>query len=184
MRLARMMVILAGLAAIAGGGFAYTKVMARLAPGTPPPMAEPAAQADLIRVSKSGRWLQLLRGTHLLAEFEIALGGDPMGGHKQAEGDQRTPEGRYFIDWRNPRSVAHLSLHISYPQHDDRAAAAAAGHAPGGNIMIHGLPNGWGWLGAAHLWWDWTDGCIAVTNGQMQQIWALVPDGTAIEILP
>ena len=103
-------------------------------------------------------------------------------GHKQSEGDERTPEGRYIIDWRNPRSIAHLSLHISYPDEEDVAAAREAGRAPGGNIMIHGLPNGWGALGPLHRVLDWTDGCIAVTNEEMREIWSKVPDGTPIEI--
>jgi murein L,D-transpeptidase YafK len=105
-------------------------------------------------------------------------------GHKQFEGDQRTPEGVYTLDWRNPRSIAHLSLHISYPDAADRAFAAAAGRSPGGHIMIHGLPNGWGFLGPIHHWRAWTDGCIAVTNAEMREIWSLVPNGTPIEMVP
>lgn len=107
-----------------------------------------------------------------------------MAGPKRQEGDERTPEGLYRIDWRNPNSVAHLSLHISYPDAEDRARAGAAGVAPGGSIMIHGLPNGWGFLGALHRRLDWTDGCIGVTNAEMREIWALVPDGTPIRIAP
>ena len=108
----------------------------------------------------------------------------PEAGHKQREGDERTPEGRYVIDWRNARSVAHLSLHISYPDARDQAAAAQAGVSPGGAVMIHGLPNGWGAIGRWHRLADWTDGCIGVTNAEMREIWARVPDGTPIEIRP
>lgn len=161
--------------------FAYTKVMARTGSGTPPPMAQAHAQADEILVIKSARALHLLRQGETIRSYDISLGAAPEG-HKQSEGDERTPEGRYKIDWRNPNSVAHLSLHISYPNAADQAAAEAAARDPGGNIMIHGLPNGWGALGALHLMRDWTDGCIAVTNAEMREIWSLVPNGTPITI--
>ena len=165
---------------------AYTKAMARLAPKlapvTLPVMAAAADQADRITVDKSDREMMLWRGDRLLARYDIALGGAPEAGHKQQEGDERTPEGRYVIDWRNARSMAHLSLHISYPNEADSAAAAARGVSPGGSVMIHGLPNGWSAVGRLHLLADWTDGCIGVTNEEMEQIWSLVPDGTVIEI--
>ncbi|VCU61736.1 ErfK/YbiS/YcfS/YnhG family protein [Tritonibacter mobilis] len=161
--------------------FAYTKVMARTGSGTPPPMAEAHQQADEILVIKSARALHLLRDGETIRSYDISLGAAPED-HKQSEGDERTPEGRYKIDWRNPNSVAHLSLHISYPNAADQAAAEAAARDPGGNIMIHGLPNGWGALGALHLMRDWTDGCIAVTNAEMREIWSLVPNGTPITI--
>lgn len=163
---------------------AYTKVMARLAPGTPPAMAAIADQADRIVVEKSARRMELWRGETKIAAYDIALGGAPEAGHKRQEGDERTPEGHYVIDWRNTRSVAHMSLHISYPNAADSAAAAARGVSPGGAVMIHGLPNGWGALGRLHLMADWTDGCIGVTNAEMEQIWSRVPDGTPIEIRP
>ena len=161
--------------------FTNTKVMARTGSGTPPPMAEAHQQADEILVIKSTRALHLLRQGETIRSYDISLGAAPEG-HKQSEGDERTPEGRYKIDWRNPNSVAHLSLHISYPNAADQAAAEAATRDPGGNIMIHGLPNGWGALGALHLMRDWTDGCIAVTNAEMREIWSLVPNGTPITI--
>ncbi|AWD21569.1 L,D-transpeptidase family protein [Fuscovulum blasticum] len=161
---------------------AYTKAAARLLPGTPPAMAPADRQADLVLVEKSARRLTLLRNGQPLAEYRISLGAAADAGPKAQEGDERTPEGRYRIDWRNPSSVAHLSLHISYPDAADAARAEAAGVAPGGNIMIHGLPNGWGFLGNLHLLADWTDGCIGVTNAEMQAIWSQVPDGTLIEI--
>jgi murein L,D-transpeptidase YafK len=119
----------------------------------------------------------LLRGESVVRSYRIALGREPFG-HKVQEGDGRTPEGSYLIDRRNPRSAYHLSLHISYPNEADRARAAALGIDPGGDIMIHGLSNGERKEG------DWTRGCIAVTNEEMDEIWELVEDGTPIEINP
>ncbi|NBZ87636.1 L,D-transpeptidase family protein [Stagnihabitans tardus] len=167
---------------LAAATLAYTKVAARLWHGTPPPMAPTEAQADRVLVEKSSRLLTLMRGDQVLAQYEVSLGARGDAGPKTTRGDERTPEGHYVIDWRNPESIAHLSLHISYPRPEDLAQAKVEGRDPGGDIMIHGLPNGWGALSALHLIWDWTDGCIAVTNAQMQDIWSRVPDGTPIEI--
>lgn len=167
--------------AVPAAGFAYTKVLGRFGSGTAPAMAAVEQQADKIIVRKGDRELQLLRGDEVLRTYRIALGGAPEG-HKLQEGDQKTPVGNYVIDWRNPRSMAHLSLHISYPNEQDVLRAKEANVAPGGNIMIHGLANGWGALGAIHHLWDWTDGCVAVTNSEMQEIWSLVPNGTPIMI--
>lgn len=172
------------IAIIAIALFGYTKIMARISLAAPPPAAPPEQRADAIRVEKANRQMTLLRDGKTIGTYHISLGSNGDGGHKQREGDEKTPEGRYVIDWRNPRSMAYLSLHISYPNENVKQFAAAAGHAPGGNIMIHGLPNGWGWLASAHRLWDWTDGCIAVTNAEMHYIWARVPNGTPIEILP
>nr|WP_269751712.1 L,D-transpeptidase family protein [Pseudophaeobacter flagellatus] len=162
--------------------FGYTTLMAGAGSGTPPPMAAAHEQADEILVIKSTRALHLRREGETIRSYDISLGAAPEG-HKRFESDERTPEGRYEIDWRNPNSVAHLSLHISYPNASDKAAAETAARDPGGNIMIHGLPNGWGALGALHLMRDWTDGCIAVTNTEMREIWSLVPNGTPITIV-
>jgi murein L,D-transpeptidase YafK len=142
-----------------------------------------AAEVTLVRVDKSDRRMELVAGGKVLKSYAVALGGNPTG-HKQREGDERTPEGRYVLDWRNPNSAFFKSIHLSYPNPADKAAARALGVDPGGMIMIHGQPNGFGWW-----WWvlqrvDWTDGCIAVTNNEMTEIWNLVPDGTAIEIAP
>jgi murein L,D-transpeptidase YafK len=134
-------------------------------------------RADQVVVNKSRRELLLLRGNVILRQYRIALGRDPIG-HKQCEGDGRTPEGRYTIDRRNPKSKYHLSLHISYPSADDVARSQAAAVEPGGDIMIHGLKDGELRDG------DWTQGCIAVTNEEMEEIWGLVPDGTVIVIEP
>ncbi|WP_246672508.1 L,D-transpeptidase family protein [Mesorhizobium sp. B3-1-6] len=142
----------------------------------------PGQTVDLVRVEKSQRQLQLIGGGQILRRYSIALGGDPVG-HKHREGDGRTPEGRYVLDWRNPNSVAHRSIHISYPNADDKVAAKALGVDPGGLIMIHGQPNGFGWLGRLLQMVDWTDGCIAVTNPEMDEIWTRVADGTPIEIM-
>ncbi|MDP8252009.1 L,D-transpeptidase family protein [Pseudochrobactrum saccharolyticum] len=167
--------------ALPASAYAYTKVLGRVGSGTAPAMAAVEQQADKIIVRKGDRELQLLRGDEILRIYRIALGGAPIG-HKLQEGDQKTPVGDYVIDWRNPRSMAHLSLHISYPNEQDAAKAKEANVSPGGNIMIHGLPNGWGALGAIHHLWDWTDGCVAVTNSEMREIWSLVPNGTPISL--
>jgi murein L,D-transpeptidase YafK len=142
-----------------------------------------AEKVDLVRVEKSQRKMQLLSGNTVVKEYKIALGARPIG-HKQWEGDERTPEGRYVLDWRNPKSMAHKSIHISYPNIRDRAAAKSMGVPPGGAIMIHGAVNGYGWWGWVLQLIDWTDGCIAVTNPEMDEIWALVQNGTPIEIYP
>ncbi|MGV6839906.1 MAG: L,D-transpeptidase family protein [Planktomarina sp.] len=161
----------------------YTHIMVRVGSGTPPAMAATHTQADLIIVDKSDRRMTLLQNGQEIKSYPISLGGNPTG-HKVQEGDNRTPEGRYIIDWRNENSIAHLSLHISYPNADDTAHAQSLGVSPGGNIMIHGILNGWGFIGPMHLLSDWTNGCIAVTDAQMREIWSLVPNGTPIEIRP
>ena len=132
-------------------------------------------RADQIVVNKSRREMLLLRGNVILRQYRIALGRDPIG-HKQQEGDGRTPEGRYVIDRRNPKSRYYLALHISYPNADDVERAQAAGVPPGSDIMIHGLKDG------ERRDDDWTQGCIAVTDEEMDEIWGLVPDGTSIVI--
>jgi murein L,D-transpeptidase YafK len=132
---------------------------------------------------KSERLLLLLERGYVLASYEVALGSSPVG-PKERAGDGRTPEGRYTLDWRLEQSDYHRSIHVSYPNAEDRARARAARVEPGGRIMIHGLPTGLGEIGADHRSGDWTEGCIAVTNEEMDQIWGLVPDGTPIEIVP
>jgi murein L,D-transpeptidase YafK len=141
-----------------------------------------AVFADYILVEKSAHRLTLFANDRVLKTYRVALGGNPLG-HKQEEGDQRTPEGIYTIDWRNTESDYHLSLHISYPEERDCVAAAARGVPPGCDIMIHGLPNDVDWkTRLRHPEVDWTAGCIAVTDAEMDEIWAAVPDGTTIEI--
>ncbi len=140
-------------------------------------------RADRIVVEKAARTLTLFRGDAALATYRVALGGNPVG-PKERQGDRKTPEGDYTIDFKNAGSRYHLSLKVSYPDAADRARAAAAGVSPGGDIMIHGLPNGYGWVGDGHIAQDWTDGCVAVTNDEIEEIWSLVAVGTPIEIKP
>jgi murein L,D-transpeptidase YafK len=132
---------------------------------------------DRIVVNKRRREMLLLRGQSVLRTYRIALGRDPVG-HKEREGDGRTPEGEYRIELKNPRSRYHLSLRISYPNERDRARAAELGVDPGGDIMIHGLKDGELPEG------DWTQGCIAVTDAEMDEIWTLVAEGTPVSIEP
>ena len=139
-----------------------------------------APLADYVRVDKSARTLSLFSGGRLTHTIKgIQLGDAPVG-HKRFQGDERTPEGRYWIDWGYPNSAYYLSLHISYPNEQDTAYAASLGRSAGGMIMIHGQPNG----RSGRMRGDWTDGCIAVSNTQMDQLWDAVPDGTVIDILP
>jgi len=147
-----------------------------------PMVPEPDA-ADRVLVLKGKRELHLLAGAQTLRTYTIALGSEPEGPKRQA-GDGRTPEGRFVIDRRNPQSSFYRSLHISYPGPADRERARRMGVDPGGDIMIHGLPNGREWIGSDHARFDWTEGCIAVTNAEMDEIWAMVQDGTPIEIRP
>lgn len=138
-------------------------------------------QADRIEVYKADRLLGLYAGGHRFLSCRIALGFAPIG-HKEREGDGRTPEGLYAIDFKNERSRFHLSLRIGYPGPEDRARAAAAGVAPGGDIMIHGQPN-WLYLPPDRvLPGDWTEGCIAVSNGEIERIFAAVPLGCPVSI--
>ncbi|WP_242482262.1 L,D-transpeptidase family protein [Thiocystis violacea] len=149
-----------------------------------PPVALPLdASADHLLVLKSERKLRLYRGRELLREYRVSLGFAPRGA-KEREGDGKTPEGRYVIDYRNPNSRFYRSLHIAYPTATEVARAQAKGVSPGGMIMIHGLRNDRGFWGRLHRLRDWTAGCIAVTNAEMAEIWRLVPDGTPIEIRP
>ena len=136
-----------------------------------------------VLVRKSERRLYLLAGEEVVRSYRISLGDNPEG-HKLYEGDERTPEGDYILDWRNPHSDFYKSIHISYPNPRDRELAEAWGLDPGSNIMIHGLPNDAGDLAFAYIGLDWTDGCIAVSNEDMDEIWELVADGTPIRILP
>jgi len=141
-----------------------------------PQLAPKDEQADAIRVFKSTRRMQLLRNGKVLHSYHIALG-DTLVGHKRQQGDERTAEGEYRITYRNAQSRFHLSLRVSYPNQADRAQARKRGVDPGGDIMLHGrMPPGY--TG------DWTDGCIAVTNAQIEEIWRLVPIGTPIRINP
>lgn len=134
-------------------------------------------QVDRIVVHKSLREMLLLSGESIVRSYRVALGREPVG-RKEREGDCRTPEGRYTIDRRNPNSNYHLALHISYPNAADLDRARSLGVDPGGDIMIHGLKPG-----VDHPA-DWTVGCIAVTDSEIEELWRLVPDGTPVDILP
>jgi murein L,D-transpeptidase YafK len=131
-----------------------------------------------IQIRKAERTMYLLHGSQVLESYDISLGGNPVG-DKQVEGDGKTPEGLYYINRRNPRSTYHLSLGISYPDDDDRAEAKALGKEPGGDIFIHGRDGKNRGRGK-----DWTVGCIAVKDGQMEEIYSMVRVGTPIFILP
>lgn len=142
-----------------------------------------ALHADRVVVLKKERTLQLLNQGKVIKSYKVALGGDPIG-PKARQGDHKTPEGLYVLDSRNAHSQFYKAIHISYPSARDRAAAKKKGVSPGGDVYVHGLPNGYGWVGASHRLKDWTDGCIAVTNTEIDEIWLAVPDGTLIEIRP
>ena len=141
------------------------------------------AQADKIVIVKSTRTLTLLSGDKVLKTYKVALGTVPVG-PKRVEGDHKTPEGTYVIDAKNPQSQFHRSLHISYPSEADQQRARKLGARPGGAIMIHGLAKPFASLGPLHRQTDWTDGCVAVTNAEIEEIWKLVPVGTKVEIRP
>ena len=139
--------------------------------------------ADRVIVEKAARRLTLLRDGTPLKSYRVALGRAPVG-PKEQEGDRRTPEGIYSIDFHKEDSDYHRALHVSYPEQRDIERAAAAGVPPGCDIMIHGIRNGLGWIGAFHRRSDWTAGCIAVTDFEIEELWRAVPDGTPIEIRP
>lgn len=139
--------------------------------------------ADQVLVVKSERTLYLKRQGMLLRSYPVALGPVPWG-HKEQEGDERTPEGRYVLDFKNSESRYYKSIRISYPNYQDRARAQALGVEPGGNIMIHGQPPESEWEPEVAQLFNWTNGCIAVSNEAMDEIWHAVSVGTPIEILP
>jgi murein L,D-transpeptidase YafK len=138
-----------------------------------------SAVADRVLVLKSRRTLYLLKDGRVLKRYHVSLGGHPVGA-KMREGDQRTPEGEYVLDWHNPNSDYYKSIHISYPNPRDLARARAAGVPPGGDLFIHGQPNDS--TGKGKIKGNWTEGCIAVSNSEMEEIWRAVSDGTPIVI--
>ena len=138
---------------------------------------------DTILIEKKARRLTLFSKGEVLKTYKIALGGNP-DGPKERQGDNKTPEGTYIIDSRNKNSSYHRSLHISYPNERDKKRAKEQGVSPGGDIMIHGIKNGFSWVGADHAEVDWTKGCIAVTDDEIEEIDLLAPNGTLVEIRP
>jgi murein L,D-transpeptidase YafK len=148
-----------------------------------PGWAEGPIKAERVRVLKSRRVLQLLDADRVLKSYPIALGRHPVG-PKERLGDGRTPEGFYIIDHRTARTPYHRALHISYPNVIDLRRTGAARANPGGAIFIHGMPASFGHHDPVRFFVDWTDGCIAVGNIAIEEIWDAVDDGTVIEILP
>jgi murein L,D-transpeptidase YafK len=142
-----------------------------------------AQTADTVLVIKSAKRLYLLNKGEPFASLPVTFGGQPEG-HKQALGDQRTPEGHYMLDYKNVNSLFYKSIHISYPNAQDKAEARKLGLSPGGDIMIHGQTNGWEWAAPIVQLFSWTDGCIALSNKDMDRVWAAVNPGTPIEIRP
>lgn len=149
----------------------------------PAPAAPLSGKVTGIVVEKQKRIMTVFNGRKALKTYRIALGGNPVG-HKEQEGDSRTPEGRYTIDAKNPNSSFHLSLKVSYPNRTDRQNARRKGVSPGGAIMIHGSPGGLGTLNALGFYTDWTAGCVAVSNDEIEELFAAVKIGTPITIRP
>ncbi len=188
--LARAAARLLGLALVLGGGaWLAGPVWADDARLAAPVWADDARlpeegwKAERVVVRKGARELVLLREGRVMRRYDVALGFAPKG-PKRERGDGRTPEGEYVLHGRNAQSKFHRSLRISYPNEEDRARAESRGVHPGGEIMIHGLPEGREEIGSDHTTADWTDGCVAVTNEEMDEIWERVDDGTPIEIRP
>lgn len=170
----RPLLVLVAIAALACGGWVLATP-----PETGPALDLPAIERIVVR--KAAREMELHAGGQVVHTLTgIQLGDAPVG-PKRFQGDERTPEGRFTIDYGNPGSAYHLSLHIDYPRPQDIAYARAQGRAPGGQIFIHGQPNAWP---AGRVPGDWTDGCIAVSNEEIEALWEAVPNGTPIEILP
>jgi murein L,D-transpeptidase YafK len=174
MKLRIFLVAMLAVSAVGGTVFALDEPVTPLSDGV---------SADSIVVEKSTHQMSLFRNGELLRTYKIALGrGGPE--RKSQEGDARTPEGAYYIDSRNPQSGFHRALHVSYPNAIDVAAAHARGLSAGSDVEVHGIRNRLGWLGRLHRLVDWTAGCIAVTDSEIDEIWRVVPDGTPILIKP
>ena len=140
-------------------------------------------KADFVLVEKSKNLLTLFKNKKVIGTYHVVFGGDPVG-HKEQEGDNKTPEGRYMLDSKNVNSAYYKSIHISYPNAKDIANAKAKGVSPGGAIMIHGQKNGFGWAAATTQKTNWTLGCIALTNEDMEIVWKSVSVPIPIEIKP
>ena len=175
--------IIAIIAIIAGA--VYWQIHFAPTPATTPPVVAPlvplTGQIDHILIEKSARRMTVFRAGDALRSYDMFLGFEPVG-DKFQEGDGKTPEGIFTVNRRNPKSAFHLSLGIDYPQASDRARAAQAGVSPGGDIFIHGQPNDR--FGMATILWDWTAGCIAISNDAIEELWRVTPVGTTVEIRP
>lgn len=143
--------------------------------------ASVCAEVDLVRVDKSENQMLLLDGETIVKEYRVVFGGNPKG-HKQQEGDQKTPEGIYTLDYKKEDSSFYRAMHISYPNNLDKEQAKKRGVSPGGFIMVHGQRNWLGWLSPVTQNFNWTNGCIALTNSEMDQFMELVKVGTKIHI--
>jgi murein L,D-transpeptidase YafK len=145
--------------------------------------AQSPTKVDRIVIEKSQHTMELMDDGRVVKSYKVALGGNPKGA-KERQGDHKTPEGLYSVDSKNPNSQFHKALHVSYPSPTDREHAKKLGVSPGGDVEIHGLGSKWGWIGAGHRVTDWTDGCIAVTNEEIDEIYPLIKVGTLVEIRP
>ena len=168
---------------------AYTETIIRkpidknAAPLASPAEVRPSNRIDKVLVIKSQRRLELISNGAPLKTYRISLGKKPVGA-KEREGDKRTPEGFYWLDWRKVSDRYNLAIHVSYPNISDSARARRDGVPPGGMIMIHGTPLGGEYPEEVFHTLDWTEGCIAMRNTDMREVWNLVQDGTMIEIRP
>lgn len=149
----------------------------------PEPKLDSNKKVTHIEVLKSERILNLYSGDELLKSYSVSLGRQPVG-KKEFEGDLKTPEGLYYINDKNPNSSYYLNLGLSYPNQQDKEFAEHLDKSPGGQIKIHGMRNGFGFVGKLHRLFDWTLGCIAVTNSEMKELYDNVPIGTKIEVKP
>jgi len=140
------------------------------------------ADVDLVKVDKSDRKMYLMANGNVVKEYRIALGANPKG-HKIQEGDERTPEGTYTLDYMKLDSAFYKAMHISYPNSNDIAHAKSLGVSPGSFIMVHGQKNGFGWLSFVSQWFNWTNGCVALADDEMDEFIKLVKVGTKIQIL-
>jgi murein L,D-transpeptidase YafK len=145
--------------------------------------AQFTTSVDRIVIEKSKRTLTLMDGAKIVKSYKVALGGQPVGA-KDRQGDHKTPEGIYSVDAKKAQSQFYKALHLSYPNQADREHARKLGVSPGGDVEIHGLGAKWGWIGAKHRLTDWTDGCVAVTNEEIDEIYPQIRVGTPVEIRP
>jgi len=146
-----------------------------------PTEPSPLVKADFVIIEKSARTMKLKRSDEVLKTYKIALSSQPVGA-KEREGDHKVPEGQYTVDAKNAHSQFHLALHISYPNAADRERAGKLGVKPGGDIEMHGLGKNYSWVATMHRQMDWTDGCVAVSNTEIEEIWPRVAVGTPVEI--